>query len=324
MKTLHFLGDTVLDRPYQIDLDMDGFVFNLETPLSCEGTPARNKVNLCQDQVYILESFAQRPEAVSLANNHVMDFGQEAFMKTRSILESMEIPYFGAGLAGENFNNPYILEWGDKSIALYGYSTSTTHALFGDEHRHGSAKLDLDRVIADITYLKDRVDFTIVQPHWGVQEIPFPTFEDRQIAHTLIEAGVDMIVGHHAHVIQSHEVYLGKHIFYGLGNFIFPDLDIPTRHDGEKFTDRRIKKQEIEHRRSLVVTLDEALNVDFYTVLLEKGRVYRDAYKLPKWLPSSEAAYQKRLRKEQKRIRIRNFIRNPRIPTLDHLKRVLS
>jgi len=325
MNKLHFFGDTVLDHPYTIDFNPKAFVLNLEAPLSCEGRPAHGKVNLCQERSYILETFGHRPKAVSLANNHVMDFGEEAFLQTCSLLESLEIPYFGAGLAGENFNNPAIIEWGDKILALYGYSCASTHAIFGDEEHHGSAPLELDRVIADITYLKDRVDFTIVQPHWGIQEIPFPSYRDREIAHALIDAGADIIIGHHAHVIQSHEIYRGKYIFYGLGNFIFPDLDIPTRYNGERFTDRRIKKQEIEHRRSLVVTLDQALNVGFFTVELSpEGVVSKKVFKLPHWLPDSYEAYQKRRKQEQKRIRIRNFMRHPRLPTLEHLKRLLS
>ena len=321
---LHFFGDTVLDQAYQIDFDCELFVLNLETPLSCEGMPARDKINLCQEQSYILETFMAKPLAVSLANNHVMDFGEEAFLKTRAILDEEEIPYFGAGLEGENFNNPSIIEFEGKTIALYGYACASTHPIFGDKRHHGSAKLDLPLMIKDIQYLQSKVDFTIVQPHWGTQEIPFPKFSDREIAHALIDAGADLIIGHHAHVIQSHEIYKEKHIFYGLGNFIFPDLDIPVRYNGEKFTERRIKKQELEHRRSLVVTVGENLEVDFFTVVLQDNRVIKDDFKIPTWIPDSQKTYQKRLKKEQKKIRIRNFIRNPRVPKISHFKRLLS
>ena len=256
---LSFFGDTVLDKPYKIDFDIDKFIFNLETPLSCEGRPAKFKVNICQKKSYIKETFLSLPLAVSLANNHVMDFGEEAFIKTKESLDKEKIAYFGAGKKGENFNNPTIIEFANKKIALCGYSCPSTHSVFGSDTQNGSALLEVDTIIKEIESLKSKVDYIIIQPHWGIQDTPFPKFSDVEIAHTLIDAGADIIIGHHAHVIQSHEIYKGKHIFYGLGNFIFPDLDIPTRHNGEKFTARRIKKQQIEHRRSLVVTIDKTL-----------------------------------------------------------------
>ena len=317
---LSFFGDTVLDRAYKIDFKIDEFIFNLETPLSCKGTPAKFKVNICQKKSYIKDTFKKIPLAISLANNHVMDFGEEAFLKTKESLESQNIPYFGAGLEKENFNNPTIVKFADKKIALLGYSCPSTHSVFGDKNSYGSAKLVEDKIIEDINYLKLKVDFIIIQPHWGIQEIPFPRFLDREIAHRLIDSGADLIIGHHAHVIQSHEIYKNKHIFYGLGNFIFPNLDIPTRWNGKEFTARRIKKQEIEHRRSMVVTVDMNLNIDFFTVVLEDGVVKKSNFNIPKWLPNSENSFKKRLAFENKKAMIRRFIRNPKLPNIRHIR----
>jgi len=317
---LSFFGDTVLDKIYEIDFEIDEFVFNLETPLSCEGTPAKHKVNICQDRSYIEETFKAKPLAVSLANNHVMDFGEEAFDKTKDCLDEQGIPYFGAGLKGENFNNPSIIEFAGKKIGLCGYTCDSAHPTFGDYQSNGSAVLDLDEIIYDIKALKSKVDFIIIQPHWGIQEIPFPRYSDREIAHALIDAGADAIIGHHAHVIQSREIYKGKHIFYGLGNFIFPDLDVPTRYDGEKFTARRIKKQEIEHRRSMVVTLDEDFNIDFFTVVLEDSKVSKSSFSLPSWLPTSNDSFRQKLSFHNKKEMLKRFIRNPKVPNFEHFR----
>jgi poly-gamma-glutamate synthesis protein (capsule biosynthesis protein) len=321
---LNFLGDTVLDKRYIIDFEIDRFVFNLETPLSCKGTPAKDKVNICQERSYIKETFLSLPLAVSLANNHIMDFGEEAFAKTKESLKEQKIPYFGAGLKKENFNNPSIVEFADKKIALCGYSCSSTHPILGRSTQNGSAILKLEKIIRDINSLKSKVDFIIIQPHWGIQDVPFPKFSDREIAHTLIDAGADIIIGHHAHVIQSHEIYKGKYIFYGLGNFIFPDLDIPTRYNGEKFTARRIKKQEIEHRRSIVVTLNENFEVDFFTVVLRDGVVGRSNFRLPKWLPNSNDSFRQKLSFYNKKSMFKRFIRNPKLPNIEHLKSLLK
>ncbi len=322
MKKITFLGDTVLDKPYNIEFDIDEFIFNLETPLSCKGAIAKNKVNICQEKSYIEETFHKRPLAVTLANNHVMDFGEEAFGKTKEILDSLNIPYFGAGLSTENFNNPAIIEFVGKKIALFGYSCATTNPLFGDSKQSGSAILELNRIIADINSIRDEVDFIIVQPHWGIQEIPFPRFSDREIAHKLIDSGADLIIGHHAHVIQSYEIYKGKHIFYGLGNFIFPDLDIPTQYNGKEFTARRIKKQEIEHRRSMVVTLDSHLNIDFFYVVLENNIVKKSNFCLPKWLPKSDINFKRRLKYYNKYLMLKRFIRKPKLPNIGHFKQL--
>ncbi len=317
---LSFFGDTVLDKPYKIDFKVDKFIFNLETPLSCNGTPAKFKVNICQNKSYIKETFRKMPLAVSLANNHIMDFGEEAFTKTKKSLESQNIKYFGAGVEDENFNNPTIIKFADKKIALLGYSCPSTHSIFGDKNSNGSAKLEENRIIEDINYIKLKVDFIIIQPHWGIQEIPFPKFSDREIAHRLIDNGADLIIGHHAHVVQSHEIYKNKYIFYGLGNFIFPDLDIPTRWNGKEFTARRIKKQEIEHRQSMVVTLNKNLKVDFFTTILENGIVKKDKFCIPKYLPNSNIEFNKRLAFENKKAMIKRFIRNPKFPNIEHIR----
>jgi len=323
MKLL-FFGDTVLDKPYKIDFKIDEFIFNLETPLSCKGEIAKNKVNICQEGSYILETFKKKPLAVSLANNHIMDFGEEAFAKTKEILNELNIPYFGAGKASENFNNPAIIEFKGKKIALLGYSCFTTHPIFGDNNNSGSAILEEKRVLKDIKALRDSVDFIIIQPHWGIQEIPFPKYSDRELAHRLIESGADLIIGHHAHVIQSFEIYKGKYIFYGLGNFIFPDLNIPTQYDGKEFRARRIKKQEIEHRTSLVVELDSDFNIDFFTVVVKNGIVKKTKSNIPKWLPNSDINFKKRLKYYNKYLMLKRFIRNPKIPNIGHFKQLFS
>jgi poly-gamma-glutamate synthesis protein (capsule biosynthesis protein) len=249
-----------------------------------------------------------------------MDFGEEAFAKTKEILDGLNIRYFGAGLESENFNNPSIIEFAKKRVALFGYSCASTNPIFGSETQNGSADLKLDRIIEDIKSVRDEVDFIIIQPHWGIQEVPFPKFEDREMAHRLIDVGADLIIGHHAHVIQSHEIYRGKHIFYGLGNFIFPDLDIPTRYDGEKFTQRIVKKQEIEHRRSIVVELDERFNVGLYTVVLEGDTIKKTDFDIPRWLPNSKTEFEKRLKYYNKYLMLKRFVRRPKVPNLNHVK----
>ena len=64
-------------------------------------------------------------------------------------------------------------------------------------------------------------DYKIAYLHWGTEFIPYPSVEQKQFAHWLIDVGFDLIIGMHPHVLQGYEIYKGKYIFYSLGNFVF-------------------------------------------------------------------------------------------------------
>jgi len=83
----------------------------------------------------------------------------------------------------------------------------------------------LEKAINDIKLLKHKVDHIVLLLHWGgrVEGGQFPDWDQPQIAHELIDAGADLIIGHHPHTIQPYEIYKGKYIFYSLGNFCFSD-----------------------------------------------------------------------------------------------------
>jgi len=123
---------------------------------------------------------------------------------------------------------------------------------------------------------------------------------------------------------QSIEVYRGKYIFYGVGNFIFPDLDVPTRWNGREWTAKRVKRQEIEHRTSLVVELDREFNISYYTTLFENGEVNRADVKIPTYLPESQEDFDNRLIFENRVGMIKRFIRNPKLPNINIIKQVFN
>jgi len=317
---LNLMGDVYLNKRVTIDFMLGNyFIFNLEAPISKRGTPFKNKVNLRLEKSFIFESFGSYPKAVCLANNHIMDYGIEAFNDTLEFLASNSIKYFGAGNKSNNYNNPYILEFGDKRIAILGYACESTHFSYTDGTK--PANLIVENVIKDIKEAKKNSDYTIIQFHWGDEEIPFPKFSDVETAHRCIEAGADLIIGHHAHVIQSHEIYKGKHIFYGIGNFIFPDLNEPSKYDGEKFTKSYIKKQNRENRQSIVVTLNKELEVDFFTVEFDHNMLKKRRVSIPKWIPNSDKGFKKKYTIQKKINMVKKFVRNPKIPNQSHLKR---
>jgi poly-gamma-glutamate synthesis protein (capsule biosynthesis protein) len=323
MKILSFLGDIYLDKEYGIDFELDEYIFNLEYPISSRGTPAKDKINLIQSKSYIQETFGKYPIAVNLANNHIMDYGEEAFDDTIKFLEENSIKYFGAGNKTNNFNNPCILEFGKKTIALFGYSCETTSAVFGDESNNGSAFLDLEIIKTDLDNCD--ADFKIVQLHWGMEEIPYPTYKDTQKAHQIIDFGADMIIGHHAHIIQPVEEYKGKKIFYGIGNCIFPDFKMESHFDGEKFTRISKKKQLRHNKQSIKIDLKENLDVQFNVIELIENRLKsKNNYNFKYNVPKSENQFISQLIKTQRIIMLRNVFYNPKIPKIRHFKKLLG
>lgn len=232
LDSLLFLGDVVLDRPYRVELSHPNLVFNLEGPLAKGPHPRRGTWNLCVEGCHLGDAFNPLPRAVSLANNHIMDFGVEALGDTRALLDGLGIQHFGVGTDTTAYGNPLVLTCGTKRIGILAYAASDIGAQLGEPGITGAAPLKMDVVAEDILRLKrERVDRIVVYPHWGVEHVSWPSPEVVSFAHQLIEMGTDLVVGTHAHCMQARERYAGKPIFYGLGNFIFPSRQLPGHYD---------------------------------------------------------------------------------------------
>lgn len=320
---LKFLGDVYLDNAYRIDFDLDHFVFNLEYPLSTRGRPAEEKVNLGNDdKTHLLKTFKQKPLAVNLANNHIMDYGEESLAETLSFLEKEGIRHFGAGDRTNNFNNPLVVDFNGKKIAMFAYCCASTSPVHGSETNMGAAPLDIEAIKSDLHMnTDDGIDFKIVHLHWGDEEIRYPKPGDIEKAHTIIDSGADMIIGHHAHTVQSVEEYKGKYIFYGLGNFLFPDLDVPCRFDGKKFTRRYEKVQQRHNRYSMMVGLDASFAVTTECTEFDRNVVRLTSKNLlSRRLITSEKLYRLYRRYMKKKGTIVRFLKQPKIPSGKQIK----
>ncbi len=321
---LSFLGDVVLDKAYTVNLPLQDFIFNLEHPLSCEGVPVKNKVNFCAERSYIEETFGKLPLAVNLANNHIADYGDVAFEKTIDFLVNNNIAYFGAGNEKNNYNNPAIVNFEGKRIALLGYSCPTTNAVFGTKVVNGSALLGYNKVLHDIERCHNIVDYIVINLHWGHEDVRYPKPNDVHQARMFIDAGADLILGHHAHVIQSFEKYKDKNIFYGLGHFLFPYKERPAYYDGKKFQKVFSPKENRANREGLVVDLDKNLNVSYSTILFDGNCVKQKKAHIPRWIPKTQKQYKIYLGFFQKRRMLELFIQNPRIPSIESIKHFLG
>tara|TARA_B100000401_G_C52810504_1_gene723521 strand:- start:1802 stop:2791 length:990 start_codon:yes stop_codon:yes gene_type:complete len=322
---IYFIGDVYLDKKYSVDIKLQNFIFNLEYPICQAQNPAKNKINLFQKKSFIKETFNdQNPLAVCLSNNHIMDYGNKGFNQTISFLDKEQIKYFGAGNKNNNYNNPCIIDLNQKKIAILGYCCHSTNPIFGNDDTNGAAPLDIDLIIKDVNKSKIIADYIIIQLHWGDEEIKYPKYSDISKARSLIDSGADLIIGHHAHRIQTHEIYKKKSIYYGIGNFIFPNLNVPSYYNGRLFLKRYIKKQSESNKKSLLIKVDIDVKgeivVDHDTVYFNGESVkIRKAF-IPNWLPSNDKMYELYRRLYIKKIQIVNFAKRPRIPTFKNIK----
>ena len=190
---------------------------------------------------------------LSLANNHIPDFGPQGLLNTLRYLEKANIKYAGAGENNLAANKPvYITRKGIK-LAFLAYNDPSVVPSYYEAKpgQPGTAFMRLEPMTQTIRSIKTSAaaDFIIVSMHAGVEYAYEPNQSQIKFAHAAIDAGADLVIGHHPHVVQTMEQYKGKFIFYSLGNFIF---DQPQRQITKEaltirihFTRRKIKKIEL-------------------------------------------------------------------------------
>ncbi len=253
-KEIIFCGDTFFKDKVNLPKFNSNYIFNLEAPITNSNSPINDKVNLKISTDLFLSTFSDnKPYAVNLSNNHIFDFGIQGINDTISVLDNLGIRYFG--LKNNRSDSALIIE--DKIVVL-SYCCKSTHPAFnmGKNLIH---EIDLNQIQKDIDNYKNKGYYIVLQFHWGDEEIFFPKPDDIKIARESIDMGADLIIGHHAHVIQSCENYKGKNIFYGIGNFIFPHLNEPSFFDGYTFKKTYFKQQFISNRKSLAIKLKKDL-----------------------------------------------------------------
>jgi poly-gamma-glutamate capsule biosynthesis protein CapA/YwtB (metallophosphatase superfamily) len=162
-------------------------------------------------------------DVVSTANNHALDAEGEGVLDTREALWKAGVGAVGSGRNLEDARRPFIVERNGMKIGFLGYAqfVNAGTSAFAQEDRPGVVPLDPFVIEEDIHRLRDQVDYVVVSFHWAIENSQDTHPDARAFAHRVIDAGADLILGHHPHVPRGVEVYKGKVIFYSLGNFIF-------------------------------------------------------------------------------------------------------
>ena len=155
-----------------------------------------------------------------LANNHAMQHGDEAYNQTFNSIES-----YGSKCFGSKKQKTIITEHQGQKVSLTGMSLRIDEFSENPQYWHNPEYKEIEEEISNLP--KDA--FKILYVHWGNEYINRPSAAQKKFAHWLIDAGFDLIIGMHPHVLQGYEVYNGKYIFYSLGNFVFEMAWAPTK-----------------------------------------------------------------------------------------------
>jgi poly-gamma-glutamate capsule biosynthesis protein CapA/YwtB (metallophosphatase superfamily) len=251
---------THLERPYN-DLDTllqtaDLRFCNYEAPFSDTPRCLPGRAIPLQsppDNLSLLE--AGHFDFISLANNHMLDYGFDALERTLDVFDRKNLAYTGAGRTLTHAMQPVVLEHHGMRFGLLAFACAFPPTYAATAAQPGVAPVrirasyrpnplreaehpgtppavttsvepgDLAAVTEAVRHLKHRVDHVLVSYHWGVPGRHEPLEYQTALGHATIDAGASVVLGHHAHVLQPVEAYHHGVIFYGMSHFLF---DLPN------------------------------------------------------------------------------------------------
>lgn len=237
MNKILFLGDFFYDIEGEKDdikeiintVDKNGY----RTILNLEGTLVKTEIeNLKKrgprlshslNSVDILKKL--NTIGVCMANNHTMDYNEKGLEETIQLLEKNNIKHCGAGEKIEQAIRPMIIANEKQKMYIYNYGWNIEETQYATKLKAGCAPRKEELIIRQIENKRqeDTKAIIIVELHWGFEYNLYPMPLDRKLAYKIMDAGADMIIGHHPHCIQPFEMYKNKPIYYSLGNFYFGD-----------------------------------------------------------------------------------------------------
>ena len=211
--------------------DADLFMINEEFPFSTRGEAAEDKqFTFRVDPSYVRIFQEIGVDVATVANNHALDFGVNAFTDSLDTLDQAGIARVGGGRTLSEAKAPVIRTVGDSTVGILGASRVIPVSSWaaGNARPGMFTAYDQAPLLNEISDLSSQCDYTVVYLHWGIEKDEYPQEYQRKLAYACIDAGADLVVGSHPHVLQGFETYKGKLIAYSLGNFLFSNSTNPT------------------------------------------------------------------------------------------------
>lgn len=253
-------GDVMLGGRWEQQVARDGYFYpferiapelhkgditlvNLEAPLTRRGQEFSDKKYRFRVNPAATAALKKAGiTTVTLANNHSMDFGLQGLQDTLQQLDRAGIGHVGAGKDLAAARQAVIYTIRGTKVAILGYSLTFPQEFWASEKRGGTAPLLEKMVKDDIALARKQAAVVVVAAHWGEEgKTQLRPYQPR-LARMMIDAGADVVIGHHPHVLQGIERYKRGIIFYSLGNFAFAakshiaeqSLLVRLRFDGDR------------------------------------------------------------------------------------------
>jgi len=237
--SLLFVGDIMPSRWVDKQMQREGYDFpfaettqmtqhvdlafaNLESPITDGRTIRAGEMVFRTDPEFVPSLARAGFDVVSLANNHTPNFGQKGLQDTFTHLQSNGIRTIGAGTTTNAYAPLYENVSGLRVAFVAQNDTLPIPASYcAGDTRLGTACFNIERLKQAISEAKTNADFVVFSMHGGIEYASSSNASQETYARTAIDAGADIVIGHHPHTIQNRELYNGKWIYYSLGNYIF-------------------------------------------------------------------------------------------------------
>lgn len=195
-------------------------IFNLETPLTDVASPIpKCGPNLITPTRTLPGIRAFKPSLLALANNHILDQGDEAMFNTMRLLEENGLPYMGVGHNLAEAQKPYVIKKDGKTIGIY--NCGEHEFTIAEENKPGANPFEPLESLDHIATLKALCDYVVVLYHGGKEHYRYASPQLQRVCRKMAEKGADLVVCQHSHCVGCMEHYGDSVIVYGQGNFLF-------------------------------------------------------------------------------------------------------
>ena len=253
---------------------------NLEGPASDQGADLKNLYSFRMNPGIVPALKGSGISIVSIANNHVGDWGRPAYRDTLGRLAENEILYTGGGYTSIEAEKPAIIEKYGMKIGFLGFSDVGPNWMEASIENSGLLLANNPRFDEIVQNASKQVDYLVVSFHFGDEYKTIHNKRQEYLAHKAVDAGAKIVIGHHPHVVQDTEVYKNSFIAYSLGNFIFDQKFSVATMQGMLLNIKLNKDGNMTIRKD-IVKLNSAFQPDSLTKGKEENILFKEVKPTP-------------------------------------------